>query len=175
MCSFDSPAKNFAKGSKFRKLLYNHHFFYQSSCFSSPKSSGKMECKFNCLLNECLANPWKHVSQSRKTFMKKKHLIKPILFFPEKFFLGMQNKSFTIVQIFLENPSFCPKPESNKRNKKSPFSVQRPKAETNIKNSLQNYIFLRKVCGHVGWKFDDTAKNFSKISQKNPHQGPREI
>ena len=47
-------------------------FFSRRSCFSSSKSSGKMECKFDCLLNECLSNLWKPVSQSQKISMKKK-------------------------------------------------------------------------------------------------------
>ena len=56
---------------------------------------------------------------------------------------------------------------------KSPFSVQRPKAETKIKISLGKYVSPQKVCGHVGWIFEDTAKKFSKISEENPHQGPK--
>ena len=68
--------KVFAKGPKISLSksgnCYTIIFLSESSCFPSSKSSGYMECRFDCMLNECLSNLWKHVSQSRKTFMNKR-------------------------------------------------------------------------------------------------------
>ena len=67
--------KVFAKGPKISRSksenCYTIIFLSERSCFPSSKSSGIMECNFDCMPNECLSNLWKHVSQSRKTFMKK--------------------------------------------------------------------------------------------------------
>ena len=150
VCSFYSPAKHFRERSENPKSVIQSIFLI--SCFSSPKSSGKMECNYNCLLNECLSNLRNNVSQSRKTFMKKRSYYTKS-FSPGKSFLGMQNKNFQSRRFFCENS----------------FFVRRPKPKRKIKISLGNSVVPQNFCGHVGWNFDDTAKFFSKNTQKNPH------
>ena len=58
--------KVFAKGPKISRSksenCYTIIFLSERSCFSSSKSSGILECKFDCMPNECLSNLWKHVS-----------------------------------------------------------------------------------------------------------------
>ena len=82
---FWQPCLNFPQKVQKLENRFTIIFFSQRSCFSPPKSSGKMECKFDCLLNECLSNLWRHVSQSGKTFTKK-NLIKLKRLLPEKCF-----------------------------------------------------------------------------------------
>ena len=69
--------KVFAKGPKISRSksenFYSIIFLSERSCFPSSKSSGILECKFDCMPNECLSNLWKLVSQVRKQLWRKRY------------------------------------------------------------------------------------------------------
>ena len=152
VCSFDSAAKPFRERSENPKTVLQSSFFSQRYFFSSQKISGKMECKFNCLLNECLSNLRKRLTKVWKHLWEE-DLIKLKLFPPGQFFLGKQNSCFQSWRIVFE----------------STFFVQMSEAKVETKNSLQIHVFPQKICGHVDWNFGGNAKNFSKNSEENPH------
>ena len=142
---FWQPCQNFSQKVKKSENYYTIILFLKDLV---SRHQNLLE-RWSASLTAC----WTNVCQVSESMSPKvwKHLWKRGLFerklFPEKLFLACRIK-------FIQSCS------------KSPFFVQRPKAETKIKISLAKYVSPQKVCGHV---------EFLKTPSKNSPKFPKKI